>query len=453
MAKLPNILLIMTDQQRWDALGCVSDWMQTPNMDRIAAEGVRFTQCIANSPVCIPTRRSMATGHYCHNTGVWDNMNTTLDPDAPTWMRAIRDAGYRTSLFGKTHLNAAQGDLRKVEHILRSQGLDDIDETVGPRACAQTLSNMTSEWERHGLWEDYQKDYAERFSNVPYVVRPSTLGLAHYYDTYVGQQTKSYLEQYERDQPWFCWVSFGGPHEPWDTPEPYASMYDSADMPDAIGGDLRKGSRPEGELDDRIAAGADISPDEIAAMRANYAGNVSLIDHQIGEIFSAIEARGEWDNTVVALVSDHGEMNGDYGLIYKSNFMRSAANVPLLVRAPGVDAGRVCDSPVEWFDVGPTLAEYAGAELGYKQFAKPLQPCLDDETVKIRDEALCELNYELMITDEKWKMAVNRDGQPYLLFDLEDDPEEAKNLAGLDDYRDVEDQLRLRMFERVVQAQ
>lgn len=450
----PNILLIMTDQQRWDALGCVTDWMQTPNMDRIANEAVRFSQCITNSPVCIPTRRSMATGHYCHNTGIWYNGNTTLDPEAPTWMRAIRDAGYRTSLFGKTHLNAAEdGDLRKVEHKLRSQGIDDIDETVGPRACARTLSNMTAEWDRQGHWDAYRADYDERFSNVPHVVRPSTLPIELYYDTYVGRKSRAYLEQYDRDQPWLCWVSFGGPHEPWDTPEPYASMYDPSTMPDAIGFAESNGGRPRGRLDGLIDERPDLSDEEIAAMRANYAGNVTLIDEQIGGLFEAIEKRGEWDNTVVVLVSDHGEMNGDYGLIYKSNFMNSAARVPMLWRGPGIDGGRVCDAPVEWFDVGPTLAEYAGAELDYKQFAKPLQPCLNDANKRVRDEALCELNYEVMLTDEKWKMAVNHEGEPYLLFDLEEDPGESNNLAGQDDYRDVEMALKLRMFDRVLSAQ
>jgi len=395
----------------------------------------------------------MATGLYPHHTGVWQNMEHTLPPETPTWMQAIRRAGYRTSLFGKTHLNAAKGDVRTVEHLLRGQGIDDIDETVGPRGCARTLSNMTAEWDRLGLWEAYRADYDERFSNVPHVVRPSTLGVEHYYDTYVGQESKTYIEQYDRDQPWFCWVSFGGPHEPWDTPEPYASKYPAEGMPKPIGSNLQSAHRVRGDLDVVLDERSDISLNEIAEMRANYAGNVSLIDDQIGEMFATIEARGEWDNTVVVLVSDHGEMNGDYGLIYKHNFLNSAARVPLLIRGPGIDAGRVCDSPVEWFDVGPTLTEYAGGELDFKQFAKQLQPCLEDETVWIRDEALCEHRHELMITDEKWKMAVNREGHSYLLFNLEEDPDELKNLAGLDDYRDTETELRLRMFERVLEAQ
>ncbi len=133
----PNILVIMTDQQRWDALGCVTDWMKTPHMDRIAREGVHFTNCVANSPVCVPTRITMASGLCAHNTAVWDNMATTLA--TPTWMSCIRDAGYRTSLFGKTHLNASDGDVREVEHLLQEQGIDDVYETLGPRACARRI--------------------------------------------------------------------------------------------------------------------------------------------------------------------------------------------------------------------------------------------------------------------------------------------------------------------------
>lgn len=453
MSSRPNILLIMTDQQRWDALGCVTEWMRTPNMDRIASEGVRFSHCITNSPVCVPTRRSMASGLYPHNTGVWFNQGTTLDPEAPNWMRAIRDSGYRTSLFGKTHLNSGHGgDLRNVEHVLRAQGIDDINETVGPRACARTLCNMTEEWERKGHWEAYRADYHERFSNVAHVVRPSTLPLDLYYDTWVGQRSREYLEHYDRDQPWMCWVSFGGPHEPWDTPEPYASGYERDAMPEAIGF-ADAGNGPEGTLHDRLADRPDLTADQIAAMRADYAGNVTLIDDQIGGLFDTIEKRGEWGNTIVVLVSDHGEMNGDYGLIYKENFLNSAARVPMLWRGPGIEGGRVCDSPVEWFDVGPTLAEFAGAELDFRQFARPLQPCLADVTARVRDEAMCEYRHEIMITDEKWKMAVNREGQPYLLFDLENDPGEANNLAGKEDYREVETALRLRMFERILEAQ
>ena len=230
----PNILFLMTDQQRWDALGCSGGWVDTPNLDQIAKEGVRFTNCVTSSPVCIPARLSLATGLYPHNTGIWNNMNHTLPVDTPTWMKVIRSVGYRTSLFGKTHLHPHHGDLRDREGLMNSYGLDDVNEIGGPRASTRILSHMTADWQQKGVWKEYRADYAERFSNCPHMVRPSVVGLDNYADVYVGQQAKKYLADYQYQQPWFCWVSFGGPHEPWDTPEPYASMYRPEDMPPAI---------------------------------------------------------------------------------------------------------------------------------------------------------------------------------------------------------------------------
>ena len=448
----PNILLLMTDQQRADALGSVTPWMDTPHMDRIAAEGVRFSRCVTNSPVCVPARRSLATGHYPHNTGVWHNQTTQLDPEAPNWMRAVREAGYRTSLFGKTHLNHAGGDLRTQAPLLTAQGIDDVYETVGPRACARTLSHMTAEWESLGIWDAYQRDFAERFATRPHLVRPSPLGFEHYYDTHVGQKAKAYLEAYDRDQPWFCWVSFGGPHEPWDTPEPWFSHYHPERMPPALNGDLRGGDRPRGRLDAALARRPALTPADVAALRANYAGNVSLIDDQIGQLFTVIERRGEWQNTVVVLCSDHGEMNGDFGLLYKGNFLNSAVRVPLLVKGPGVARG-VCEAPVEWFDVGPTLAEFAGAELDFAQFAVSLMASLRDPGVSTRSEALSEIYREVMVMDTRWKCAVDAAGAAYLLFDLEHDPDESTNLAGMPEYHEVETRLRLRILERLLEAQ
>lgn len=101
----PNILFFMTDQQRADAMGCSGGWLKTPNLDRIASEGVRFSRCVTTTPICVPARVTLATGRYPHNNAVWNNFQYTLPEDASTWMRVIRNLGYRTSLFGKTHLH------------------------------------------------------------------------------------------------------------------------------------------------------------------------------------------------------------------------------------------------------------------------------------------------------------------------------------------------------------
>ena len=450
----PNILFLMTDQQRWDAMSCSGDWVQTPNLDRIASEGIRFTNCVTTSPVCIPTRLSLATGLYPHNTHVWNNMNHQMPTGTPTWMQAVRDAGYRTSLFGKTHLHPHSGDLREREGLMNAYGLDDVNEIGGPRASANVLSHMTAMWEEKGLWEAYRADYRERFSTKPYLVRPSTLGLEDYADVYVGQQAKQYLQNYERDEPWCCWVSFGGPHEPWDTPEPYASMYDPKDMPPAVPRPFAE-KRPRGHLDKMMRRmNPAFEPGEIGRLRANYAGNVTLIDDQIGEILDAIEARGELENTIIVHTSDHGEMNGDYGLIYKSNFLNGAVRIPLLVRTPdSTNAGSVCESPVEWIDIGPTLVEMVGGELEHRQFGKSLCPVLTQPEATHRDFAISEIEGEIMLLNREWKAALNADGEVYLLFNVQNDPNEIQNLAGRSEVADIETALRLQILEWLVQTQ
>ena len=192
-------------------------------------------------------------------------------------------------------------------------------------------------------------------------------------------------------------------------------------------------------------------------LRADYAGNVTLIDAQIGEILEAIADRGELENTVIVHCSDHGEMNGDYGLIYKSNFLNGAVRVPLLVRTPetvkNAAEGLVCESPVEWIDIGPTLVELAGSELKHRQFGKSLSPVLADTEATHREFAISEISGEIMLLNQEWKIAINKERQPYLLFNVQDDPNETNNLAGLPKMKEVETELRLQILEHLSHTQ
>lgn len=457
----PNILLIMTDQQRWDAMSCSGNWVRTPNMDRIASEGVQFTNCVTNSPVCIAARVSLATGLYPHNTGIWKNQTYLMPPDTPTWMQAVRDAGYRTSVFGKTHLHphSEGADLRKREYLLHAYGLDDVDEIPGPRASRRVLSHMTALWQQKGLWAAYRADLENRFQNKPYVVRPTILGLENDADVYVGQQAKQYLTNYNREQPWFCWVSFGGPHEPWDAPEPYANMYDPNSMPPPIPR-IPKGNRPSGDLDSRMNTprfNPQFEKGEVAKLRADYAGNVTMIDDQIGEILEAIHARGELDNTVIVVCSDHGEMNGDYGMIYKKNFLNSSVRIPFLVRTPDTLSNgainHICESPVEWMDIGPTLVELAGGKMNHHQFGKSLCPILDGSELKHREFAISQFSGETMLLNQEWKIALNTRNEPYLFFDVHNDPDETNNLAAVPKMKVLETELRSQILEHRSQTQ
>lgn len=453
----PNILLIVTDQQRWDALGCTGGWVRTPHIDSIASEGVRFSNCVTNAPMCVPARVSLATGLYPHNTQVWENIAYDMPTDYATWMQSVRKAGYRTSIFGKTHLHTHTGDLRKREDLLRKYGFDDIDEIAGPRASIHVGSNMTDRWKRKGLWQAYRDDMNDRLTGSGPVARPSVLPAEEYADTYVGQQAKRYLSDYDRKESWFCWVGFGGPHEPWDTPEPYASMYDPADMPAPVNRGSDPDTRHRGVLDNRLRRSPKLSSSEVAALRANYAGNVTLIDDQVGQILAVVRERGELDNTILAFTSDHGEMNGDYGLFYKGLFLNGAVRVPLLIRTPPTitkrASGRACSSLVEWFDIGPTLVDLAGGKNKKDTFGKSLMPVLDGTSDKHRSFAISECLGEIMYLDEEWKLCLNRSGLPYLLFNLMDDPDERINRVTDRGTRKIQTNIRLKILEHMLRTQ
>jgi choline-sulfatase len=439
----PNLLFILTDQQRADALGAVSPWMKTPALDRLAREGVLFRRCITQSPACTPARVALLTGLYPHNTGVWHGRRYTLPAGARTWVRAIRDAGYRTSMIGKTHLHPQEGDIRERRGLVESWGFERVHETAGPRASAVSRSDMTDEWERLGLRDGFVADVEERSGENRDLVRPSTLGFEHHYDSYVGRTAVREISSYDEDRPWFCWVGFGGPHEPWDAPEPYASLHAPRDVPAPRGRmESIASARPRGLLDERLENDAEriarLGAEGLAAVRANYAGKVSLIDHWVGEILAAVEDRGELDRTFVVFASDHGEMNGDHGLFHKSCFLESAVTVPLVIRSPGRDAGGVVDDPVELIDVGPTLAQVANAPLEYVQWGRSLLPYVLGEDVAARELAVSEDRGEIVGIGRRWKVALNRAGDAYLCVDLRQDPDELRNIAGTAEARGVE---------------
>lgn len=447
--KKPNILFIMTDQQRADAMGCSGGWVKTPNLDRIASEGIRFEQCVTTTPVCIPARLTMATGLYPHKHGVWDNAHYRISEDSKTWMQCIRDAGYRTSLFGKTHLHPHEGDLREEEDLMHALGIDDVNEIGGPRASTRVMSYMTAMWREKNKLADYRADFKDRFSNNPTVVRPSTLGLEDYSDNYVGEQAFHYLQQYNKEQPWFCWLSFGGPHEPWDTPKPYADLYNPDDMPPALHQKHMSKDMPNRYHKRKLDNDKDAA--HIAEMRADYAGNITLIDEKIGKILNLLEERGELDNTIITFTSDHGEMNGDFGLVYKSVFMNGAVRVPMIVRTPATmkNGGAVCSSPCEWSDLGPTLVELADAQMDHQQHAKSMCPSINNPEIDFRSDAISEQFNECMLVTKEWKIIVGENDQPYALFDQINDPEELHNQVNNPAYAEIIQQLHKRVHERM----
>ena len=436
----PNILFIMADQFRADALGSIGGYCLTPNLDLIASRGTTFLNAYANSAECIPSRLSFATGLYPHEVGVDRNISCTLNPSVPNWMKSVQSSGYRTALIGKSHLHPHSGDLRQRDSLMKSYGFQYVREEAGPRALQHATTDLTEIWRSRNLLEAYREDFRDRFAHDPQTVRPSTLPLDLYYDTYIGNQATKYIEMLPRDEPWLCCVSFSGPHEPWDAPEPYASMYAPSSMPkarprrqdtDSLAGLLRKA------YDSSDYSPPDLTDHKIAAMRANYAGNVSLIDTLIGEILAEVERRGETEHTLVIFTSDHGEMNGDEGLVYKANSLDPAIKIPLIIAPPpylNTKPNKSC-SLVEMIDVGATIVDYASNRDGGIGHGKSLRSIVSDSVDYHRRCCLSEFGKHYCLITEALKLEFDERLNVTMAIDRKADPNESTDVRLLSGYQ------------------
>jgi len=456
----PNILILMPDQQRADCMSCAGHpQIRTPNMDRLAAEGMRFTHACTVSPLCMPARASFISGVYVHNHDMWANRGE-LFPEEESLFRRLQHCGYTTGHIGKSHYYEHHAfHMREREPYMRARGFDYLHETTGPWATMRTDSYMTDLWREKGLLQAFRDDYQRRREHAPNIaVWPSPLPTELFMDSYIGGQAVRFIDEYGGDQPFALFVGFGGPHEPWDAPGEYATMYDPAGAPPRVEpadpGDWVGGPAAEWQRSGRQTA---MTEDDIRRLRANYYGKITLIDHWFGEIFAACERKGIMNDLLVVFWSDHGEMAGDHGLLHKSRFFESALRIPLIVRWPGqIAAGQTSSTLAETVDIMPTILEAVGAEVPESCLGKSLWPALRDPSMKIRDATFSEVERggrrNLMVRTERCKYAVHDDGEGYMLYDLAEDPDERNNLIGHPEAREVEVEMRDRLLRFLCEA-
>ena len=450
MKSRPDILIIMTDQHRADSLSCAGHpCLRTPNIDRIAERGTRFTQCATVSPICMSARASFINGLYPHNHGMWTNTAGCMPATDETFFHHLQKSGYRTAHIGKSHYyrhTRWDGDMwhmRSHESYMHARGLEHVDEIPGPLATQKMRCYMTDEWEDMGLLEKYVSDYAERGHmrrDNPFLVRPSPLPVEMFPDSYVGRKSVEYIDNHDTGTPMCLFVGFPGPHEPWDAPGKYADMYDPGKTPSPIPHPQTDGGTAENircmSMDDfQVMGNNTFSSDAIARVRANYYGKISLIDDWTGRILDAIEERGNLDNTIIVFWSDHGELLGDHGRVFKETFHEGSMRVPLIVSWPErFKAGGISDELAEIIDIFPTLLDALGLEPSSRCVGKSLLPLLDGVEAKLRDAQLSEIHAfgerRFCVRTHSAKYAVRESGEGYMLFDLENDPFEQDNLIG-----------------------
>jgi len=456
-ANLPPILILMCDQQRADAMSCAGTVpLKTPNMDRIAADGVRFPNACTVSPICMPARASFVSGIYPHNHGMWMNRGE-LPGDDETFFHHLQKAGYHVAYVGKSHFYEHGGlHMREREEWMRRRGIDTVFETTGPWATCNTGSFVTDHWETKGLWKTFREDYEKRREAGSWASTwPSPLPADEFLDAHIGRKAVEVIESYQENKPLCLFVGFGGPHEPWDPPGRYAEMYDPADCPAGIPPEPLPDTLPR-HARERLQKGRMDEIDEAQArkIQALYYGKLSLLDDWFGEILAAYGRKGWLDDALVVHWSDHGEMLGDHGRLHKSVFYQSSLGIVMTVRWPGhVEGGKVSDALVETIDVFPTLLEAVGAEPSHRCLGRSLWPCLRHPSAEVREDVLSEIHDTTMIRTRRWKYACDAQGRGYMLFDLENDPNEQNNLIGTPGADAVEAEMRERLLRRLLATQ
>lgn len=456
----PNILLIMTDQQAWDAAAYTGNTqILTPNLDRLAREGVNFSQAVTPCPVCVPARTSILTGHLTEKTTIRSNRDArTNDCFYPTFDEILAKRGYRTEYYGKFHAPAhmaevymnpgEEGETGK-EAILRWEPLyrEFLQEHMEKRPLKKgELYERTF----YGGTIPYRLDPPDRFypymsdGIIPEEESEKRLSQADIHGvldlpaeyTITAMQAKQCLNALDRlkEETFMLTCSFHCPHVPITPSEPYASMYDATKM-----------KVPESIVDRREASpyhtGKEIppynDPEKVKYMMANYYAFVTEIDLWVGKILDKLKELDLEEHTLVIFVSDHGEMLGAHGMRGKFNFYEESVRVPFVVRYPAkIEAGQNISTPLSILNIFPTILDYAGIQ-NFASDGYSLKGLMEGTEAPAYQFAVSEWDWgnervpSIMIRTAHWKlMTTHRPGgrQVEVLFDLQADPFEMNNL-------------------------
>jgi choline-sulfatase len=389
---------------------------------------------------------------------MWENKGEMPAHDE-TFFQLLQGAGYFTAHIGKSHYyeQSAGLDMRDREAYMHDRGLEYVHETTGPHATCQVTSYITDAWEKKGLWQKFKQDYLERAEAGGAMVRPSPLPVEDFLDSYIGRKAVEFVEAYQDQRPMCLFVGFGGPHEPWDAPREYATEYKAEETPEPIPIPENMESQPEWILSKKDFA---VWPEQVLAktpeIRANYYGKISLIDSWVGRILGAFADRGWVDDLLVIFWSDHGEMLGDHGRLYKSTFHESSVRVALILRWPGrIPENVESNALAEIIDVFPTLVEAAGCEPSQRCVGRSLWPVLRDPHAELRKWQLSEIDHDgrhIMIRSREYKYVIDEQARGFMLYDLHNDPEEQDNLASAEGASSMEKELREAVLGRLVEA-
>lgn len=425
MDKQPNILLITTDQQRFDTIQTLgNDKIYTPHLDWLVRQGTTFERCYSDCPICMPARATIMTGLYGYNHGLTGNGGDIMPmKDNPTLPGILTRNGYQTRAQGKMHF-----------HPIRSNyGFENME----------LLHDYYRYMEKHpdkGVPMDHgvgQNEMTPVISTVN-----DTNSLTHW----IVDRSIDFLETRDETRPFFLWTSFAKPHPPFDPALEYWQLYDTDDMPDPWMGEWSKDPSqiPQSFMQPTYLLNniQEFSEKQVKAARRAYYACISQIDYNLGLLFSRVRELGLLENTWIIFTSDHGENLGDHNMGAKTNFMEGSTHIPLIIRKPGFswnpdpDRGQRDNNIVCLADILPTCLDMAGVDTdhsfdGISLFQNEKREYLYGNCT----------DYSMVLNDE-WKYQFSPIGESELLFNLKEDPCETIDRSKDGDVRNVLDSLR-----------
>lgn len=431
MEASPNIIFILTDQQRADTVqGWGNQHMVTPHIDSLIEGGYSFKNAFCPGATCTPSRAATFTGMYAHNTGTysfneWGHQRT--------WIHELADNGYWCSSVGKMHFQPRDVAGGYHERIV----------VENPTSISNWGGKGDDDWGKYLAFHGEERPnyrhrtvphWIEKFQCVPWHLEEKL-----HSDVFIGDSAVSAIQAYKEDKPLFLQVGFTGPHEPWDPTQRFLDLYENKTFPEPIDfeNDLSE-SPPQHEFVKRRHAECDhesiIDMDnatlaDVKNMQKHYYAKISLVDEQVGRVIEALRVKGLLENSILIFSSDHGEMLGDHGMAYKWLMYDSITRVPLIIKDfRKKQKTNESKDLVSLIDLGPTILEAAGIQIPARLEGHSLLPYLEKgESEAPREYVFCEDRYMIMIRSQNTKLVYYFMRAKGELYDLEGDPEESVN--------------------------
>ncbi|HYC44719.1 MAG TPA: sulfatase-like hydrolase/transferase [Burkholderiales bacterium] len=435
--KPANLVIIMSDEHNPKIMGCAGhDIVKTPNIDRLAAEGTMFESAYTTCPVCVPARAAFAVGKYVHQIGYWDNADA-YEGAIRSWHHHLRDRGHRVVSIGKLHFRGLEGDdygfseMQIPMQIIEGKGdlMGLVRRDLPERGLSWKIAKLAGPGE------------------TPYTA----------YDREICTRTQVWLREEApkyKDKPWVLFVSFVCPHFPLVAPADFYYQYplDRMPLPKLYGKDERPEHPYLRDYASSFVYDKYFDEEKLRKAVAAYYGLVSFVDDNIGKVLRTLEVTGLAENTRVLYTSDHGDNLGARGLWGKSTMYEEVAGVPLIMRGPGIAAGKKIRTPASHVDTYPFIMECAGEDrrevydnhpgVSLDRLASGENP---DRNVLSEYHGMGSTTGAFMIRHGDFKY-VHYVAYAPQLFDLANDPEELRDLAADASYAGVLEECRQRLY-------